>query len=316
MHHRRHILLSVSFLLAASCGPGEEQAPALGQRRDMNVATNGVNINGVNINGVNINGTGLAATLAAVQLAGVTLPGGELSSAWLDGSMIRGTLNGLSVSGLGMDEAEFNGIRGDGTGVRVKIDSVTAPPSGNDVWRYNVAYQKEDGNWAPICPGSGVLSVAVSGRWNYQFGTPGGGSKQADSSVFTFGCAGAAVEKCVTMGYRPWASHQGVNLDAHHQACVRLIRADYCGEGVTFTTNGRTINLYDALGIQTDDRLWVIDAEWDTTGARCVSALSRSLLGILCPDNILAPCGAPSHFNSGTLLMSETLLGGIGGILR
>ena len=29
----------------------------------------------------------------------------------------------------------------------------------------------------------------------------------------------------------------------HHQACVRMVRADYCGDGRSWTVNGRRVNL-------------------------------------------------------------------------
>ena len=36
-----------------------------------------------------------------------------------------------------------------------------------------------------------------------------------------------------------------------HQACTRLVRADYCGNGVYHTATGTSIDVYDSLNIQT-----------------------------------------------------------------
>lgn len=307
------------LLLAAACGPGPESEPepALAQSRHATVASNGSNLNGSNLNGSNLNGPTLSSTLAAVRFAGATLTSGALDSAWLDGSQLRGARGGQTFSGMSFVDAELDGVRGDDTPVRVKIRSISAPPYGSDVWRYDVVFRQDDGTWAPICAGTGVpLSVAVRGRWEYRTGVAGAGGKVADPTVFTFGCPNAAIQKCVNMGYRPWATRWGVSLDAHHQACVRMVRADYCGDGISHTTDGRTINVYDALGIQVDDHYWIAEAEWDPTGARCVSALNRSLLGVLCSETLLGlGCGASYHFSTGTLLMTETPDGPLGGIL-
>lgn len=306
-------------LIATACGPGPElePAPALAQSPQASVAYNGSNLNGSNLNGSNLNGPTLASTLAAVRFAGATLPSGELDSVWLDGSMLRGARGGQSFSGTSFVDAEFDGVRGDDTVAKVKIRSISAPPAGSDVWRYDVVFRQDDGSWAPICAGTGVpLAVAVNGRWVYRTGAPGAGGKVADPTAFTFGCPNAAIQKCVNMGYRPWANRLGVGLDVHHQACVRMVRADYCGDGVSHTTDGRTINVYDALGIQVDDRSWLMEAEWDPTGARCVSAINRSLLGVLCSDSLVdLGCGASYRFATGTLLMTETPAGPLDGLL-
>jgi hypothetical protein len=34
-------------------------------------------------------------------------------------------------------------------------------------------------------------------------------------------------------GYKPWGhAPEGTSLAAYYQTCVRLVRADYCGDGV------------------------------------------------------------------------------------
>ena len=48
---------------------------------------------------------------------------------------------------------------------------------------------------------------------------------------------------------------------------VRMIRADYCGDGTSWTVNGRTIDLYDGLGINVDTSAWTFEAEWTPSGA-------------------------------------------------
>ncbi len=242
----------VALLVLAACGGPVALEPTASSRAEALTTTNGTNLNGTNLNGTNLNGTDPGATLAAVSLSAVRLEDKTLDATWLDGSMFRGQRNGSTVAGKDFVGAELDGTTASGAPVRVRIADVLKPADGSDVWRYAVEFADAAGTWQPLCPASGTprLAIPVQGRWDYRQGVPGGGARIADDAAFTFGCEGAAIAKCVLMGYRPWASFGGADGVALHQACVRLIRADYCGDGLSHTTNGRTINLYDGLGIQ------------------------------------------------------------------
>jgi hypothetical protein len=91
-----------------------------------------------------------------------------------------------------------------------------------------------------------------------------------------FGCTSGVVAKCLRWGYKPWKTVAGRALADYHQACTRMARADYCGDGVTHTQEGTLIDLYDDLGIQQQsppDLLapLVFDAAWTTQGAYCMT---------------------------------------------
>ena len=126
--------------------------------------------------------------------------------------------------------------------------------------------------------------------------TWGGGMKVpgTDRTTFTFGCRHqAALEKCVELGYKPWATGTAVtttgapysigSLADLHQSCVRAIRADYCGDGVAHTRPGTPIDIMDYASIQKHDPTdiytngaFTADAEWTSAGATCVSNLRYS----------------------------------------
>jgi hypothetical protein len=61
----------------------------------------------------------------------------------------------------------------------------------------------------------------------------------------------------------------------YHQACTRMTRADYCGDGSSFTKDGTLIDMSDALGVEsfeTESRAdFAPEASWGPTGATCVS---------------------------------------------
>lgn len=274
---------------------------------------NGSNLNGSNLNGSNLNGQALNETLVHVKFAGarVSVNGKSvLDEARLDGTVFWGRKGNSVWTGADFLNGDFEGVRGDGTTTRVRIDSVnagTAPAS--DVWTYGVSYQAADGTWWPVCKDATgpTVAIPVNGRWDYRNGVPTGGSKTDDPATFTFACRGtSAIAKCVDMGYKPWLSS---TVADHHQSCTRLLRADFCGDGTSYTTNGQWVNLYDAIGIQSDTEDWVLESEWDTAGARCFSPLNRSHETVPCYDSLVSVgCGT---FQTGTLLMNETPTDGI-----
>ena len=54
------------------------------------------------------------------------------------------------------------------------------------------------------------------------------------------------------------------------ESCMRMVRADYCGDGIPHTRNGTTIDIWDPKGVQSDDtRLpgFTFEASWAPDGA-------------------------------------------------
>lgn len=110
------------------------------------------------------------------------------------------------------------------------------------------------------------------------------------------------------LGYKPWKSlPDGTSLWDYHQACTRLLRADYCGNRHSRTRNGTLIDIYDRIGIQADEpaRGMSFEAAWGPGGAVCVrrprlieltteEKLSRKCpalsdrIGALCTDRVPA----------------------------
>jgi hypothetical protein len=271
---------------------------------------NGANLNGANLNGANLNGQALDQMLVAVDLRRVRR-GGALEWVGLEGTVFHGFLGGRQLSGRDFTGASFTGILGSGRAVELRVDSVT-PGSGMDadIWSYQVSYRNPyDGRWQPICrdaQGAPVGAIPVEGRWDYRQGVPGGGAKLNDPGTFTFACEGAAIAKCVRYGYKPWKTVNGVSLAGHHQACTRLIRADFCGDGTSYTVNGQWVNLFDTLRVQDDTEHWLTEAEWDEQGARCFSPRTRAHRPVMCAaERQPRVCGSRNAFREGALLISE-----------
>lgn len=272
------MLVSTLALASLACGVG----PRTVTRDDSLVDSNGVSLNGVSLNGVSLNGS---------NLTGIRVSDGKI----LSGTALAGT--------------RFVGNLSNGSTLTLRIDEVFQLTGDDaDVWYYDVEYQTATG-WEDLC--STDRAVALAGRWDPSSGTATGGDWIDDPSSITFACKGTTLAKCVLYGYKPWKSHNGTPLRDHHQACTRMLRGDFCGDGTPHTVNGTTINLYDALGIETDAASWLVEAEWTPNGARCVSAtaLTRPYrLGLAVPSCMSAlvssSCGSFSS-SSSTKLITE-----------
>ena len=298
--------LSALFLLASACADSE--APKTTVIDQGSVGDNGVSLNGVSLNGVSLNGVSLqGVSLQGVSLQGVSLNGVSLQGVSLNGTSPQGvslqgvSLNGVSLNGVSLNGTEFVGasfhaILSNSSTMPMRIDDmgVLAAPN-DDVYTYDISV-KTDGGWQAICgyEADGVTAIsaiAVPGVWNTTTG-----AWSDDGSQITLACRGASIAKCVELGYKTWDGFAD-----HHHACVRMLRADYCGDGTTYTTNGTAINLYDNAGVQVDTESWLIDAEWTANGALCFNNYRGGTLPS-CSSKHTTSCGS---FANGALLINE-----------
>jgi hypothetical protein len=290
---------------------GADDGEEIGESAHEVISQNGMSLNGMSLNGMSLNGMSLnGMNLNGMNLNGMNLNGMNLNGMNLNGSQLQGVQsNGQPISGLGLVGTTMGGTLSNGGSLALRIDSAaTLPAPNSDVWAYGVSYALAGGSWAPLCgtsSGVNVLAVPVAGTWNYGSGVTGGGAWSASSGSFTFACRGTAIAKCVELGYKPWRTVGGVLLRDHHQACTRMIRADYCGNGQSWTVDGTTINVYDNLGIQVDASTALkVDAEWITTGARCINEVRDFWTGK--PDCHSAKKGPGcGNFTKGALIVDE-----------
>lgn len=91
----------------------------------------------------------------------------------------------------------------------------------------------------------GHWAFRLRGRWDRS-------GRRISEEGWTLTCAADAQGKCVRFGYKPWKTVSGVSLVPYQQACVRMVRADDCGNQGT-TRDGLLIDLYDCLVIQPRD---------------------------------------------------------------
>lgn len=79
------------------------------------------------------------------------------------------------------------------------------------------------------------------------------------------GCLSGAVGKARAWGYGP-------EQPADFAAAIRMIRADYCGDGTSWTTEGTSVQVHDAWGINTFAQASeASEAVWTATGLACLT---------------------------------------------
>lgn len=154
---------------------------------------------------------------------------------------------------------------------RFRIESVAPDPRDRDgdVSLYGVSVlDASGGTWRPYCTPDvegRSAAIPVQGSWNDR------GERQPGDDLITFACTSGAIAKCIRFGYKPWQLRDGTSLAPYHAACIRMVRADYCGDGRTHTVDGTWIDVWDGLGIQVrDERAGhpeVFEAAWSPAGA-------------------------------------------------
>jgi len=313
--------VAASCLLSALVGAGCTEQPAEGEEEEVITSvqalstTNGLALNGISLNGLALNGI----SLNGISLNGLALNGVKLEGTTFVGKSPEGKLVGPDAF-LG---ATFTGTLSNGQTLTLRIDD-RVPSTRADVFVYEISYlsNPNKGTWKSLCGAaqSGVprRAIPLRGSWDYSQKSPTSGMHLPSETSFTFACRPFAIAKCVELGYKPWESVMecvapgmckeipGALL---HQACTRMLRADYCGDGVPHTQDGTPVDVWDDFGIQeTAGNEFVFEAEWTPMGARCIehtrwhgdmSGSVASYVNKMCPSRWASSqptydCGGPS----------------------
>ncbi len=176
------------------------------------------------------------------------------------------------LKGKDLAGAELTGFDEQGRTQRLKIQDVGIDPKDpeKEIYLYTVLYQDSTNyQWKNLCKPDAenvAKAIPLSGEWDET------GAYIASEAV-TFGCTNGVLAKCVRFGYKPWKNVNGKPMRDYHQACTRMLRADYCGIGKGHTRNGTLVDVYDVRGIQkkTNNSEMVFEAGWGPDGATFVN---------------------------------------------
>lgn len=155
----------------------------------------------------------------------------------------------------------------------VRVDAVHDGAVGRDVPLHELSIVARDGTRRGYCALDARgrnAAYALRGRIDET------GHFVPDASSFFFACTSGAVGKCVLWGYDPWAHlPDGRSLAVHYNACLRMVRADYLGDGEAHTRDGTRIDVADDVGVRdwtrTGGAHLKFEAGWGPRGAVCVS---------------------------------------------
>lgn len=160
------------------------------------------------------------------------------------------------------------------------------------------------GKWENLCKPDREgrrLGFPMTGYWDER------GRHVRSANDFSITCTGGTIGKCVLMGYLPWnQSAGGSDPWKLHQACVRMMRADYCGNGNPHTRDGTLIEIWDREGIQVDTSVpdLTFEAAWNENGAVC---LERTRISeVTSEEEILAECPEELEGRIGTQRCRES----------
>jgi hypothetical protein len=191
----------------------------------------------------------------------------------LDGAQLVGHIGTRQLSGADFIGAqlEVRDDSGEVDGVEITGVDVDATDPSGATSLYTLQYvNAQTGAKQNVClPDSTGMAKALPllGSWDQT------GAHVDSASEITFSCTSGVLAKCVRWGYRPWQKVHGVSLSPYHQACTRMARADYCGNGVSHTKDGTTIEIYDNLSVRKKrpDSPMYFEAAWTPDGAYCIS---------------------------------------------
>lgn len=213
--------------------------------------------------------SGQGTEAGSYAVTGATIGGVAVTDLTLDGTVLHGLRGGQPISGQGFIGATVIQASPSGGTLEARIDAIEMDPLDptGETWLYTLSVAAGAGGSANMClpgPDGAARAIPVSGRWT--------NSGAREDVGFTFGCTSGVIAKCVRWGYRPWESVNGVSLASHHQACTRMARADYCGDGTSHTQDGTIVDFYDNLSVNTNtaDLLMLFDGAWSPDGAYCI----------------------------------------------
>lgn len=267
--------------------------PCQGQTPDRSVGPQGTMLWGT---GRKVVADEMSSVLTSVDASRVRLGGTTLKGVHIE----DGHLVAPSLAPEGLIGAVFQGTSSDDQPVEVALCG--AEPASKDrsmVWYRIELWNPRSASWENPCVATGRVpeprALAVRGVWDET------GAHHEVPGKFTFACENGAIAKCIDWGYKPWAMKDGHSLAELHQACTRMARADYCGDGRSHTRQDNTIDMYDDLQVLTRatqaSRGWVperasFEAAWKPDGAWC---LARTREG-QAMETILAEC--PGRFEA------------------
>lgn len=235
---------------------------------------------------------GVTPRTGEARLVGIVDPAGVQRSVGLDDDAFTATKNNTVYKGGQLIGWTLLFDLGAPKLAEVKIQGHANHPdwvTGAPVDTYALAYlDRSSGEVVPleVCPGLGFEETSIVLLPGETYDMNGVTVTPAQSGHTTLACRGHALAKMKLMGYGPtdgygsgWEQRQGT---------LKMLTADYCGKGHSFTVVGTPLQWADDLGnfpLLGNESPAQLEAKWDHKGALCLDTprlVKRSEVEGLC----------------------------------
>jgi hypothetical protein len=266
----RHLSLATALILLAGCDPEPQRADDELQFRCTPIGNtcgpigNTPFTGSLNLSPLDTQGDLLHDIVVdKVVLAGTV----ELDEFWAHEGQLFGSKGETLYSGVQFSGAAFH-LTAWGDPIVLRIGAATPPPIGEPFWLYLFQWEDGLGGTDPACEptGTGDLRALVHDDLVID---PGTGAVSARANTVYIAClrgaAGEAAYRPLGYGFRPF--EHGFTTFA---AAMRFLRADYCGDGKSWTEYGEQITYLDKWGVSSVPLNGHTDAVWGMQGALCI----------------------------------------------
>jgi hypothetical protein len=228
----------------------------------------GLSVRGKGVTRVNRNNLTFAIGSGLEGCSNASVKDAELVCVRSDGTVLRGRdLEGVSL------EATLD----DGAKVPLRITSIGEREGG--LFSYFIVAADSGESACPVAAGASPDAFALAEPHDLATGAP-----LADPGAIHFACRGSALYSCLSAGYRPWTNLTETLGDRQLeqpgapflQACARLVRGDYCGDGTSHAPAGASVAFWDTFGVNDEPSGEAaagleLEGEWSTNGASCIT---------------------------------------------
>lgn len=179
------------------------------------------------------------------------------------------TLRGRDLVDARLSVELSNGVMLDGFRI-ADVTPANPDPSefpGTEIaWRYQVVYSRDGKTWSPpLCQVAADRPDTQGGAIALAESVGNDGSVSQLATYFSLSCGMGAVAECARWGYHT----PGPDQRERYQACIRMARADYCGNGVDHTCAGTQIRYWPEGASAPDGGAAAFEAAWSENGAVC-----------------------------------------------
>lgn len=197
-------------------------------------------------------------------------------------------LSGADLVGLVVDASDADG---EPYAIEISSAAKAAHPvrARGEVWTYALTYSSPSRpEPRPLCTTGTNQAILFTGDRYDAVGKTVVGTGASTRGWMQIACAGTALAKLFWTRHTE-ASQEIATTAAERQAMLKMLTADVCGDGTSFTVHGQPLVWADANGltsfVEAPPRL---EALWSEEGALCLDEPRRPELG----PAITARCGA------------------------